>query len=43
MSKPKNDNKQSNQGTRLIDKTNVPTPKPDNKREQATKNDSEKR
>lgn len=43
MSKPKKDNKQSNQGTRLIDKTNAPTPKPDNKREKATKNDSEKR
>ena len=43
MSKPKNDNKQSNQGTRLIDKPNASTPKPDSKREQATKNDSEKR
>lgn len=43
MSKPKNDNKQSNQGTRLIYKPSVSTPKPDNKREQATKNESEKR
>ena len=43
MSKPKNDNKQSNQGTRLIDKLNVSTPKPDNKREQAAENESAKR
>lgn len=43
MGKPKNDNNQSNKGTRLIDNPNVSAPKPDNKSEQATKNDSEKR
>lgn len=45
MCKPKKDNnKQSNQGSRLInDKLKLVTPQPDNKREQATNNNSEKR